>query len=44
MSDDLKQYKVDTDLPSVENRSDRWITEDTNSFYYDIKPIVDETP
>jgi len=44
ISDDLKQYKVDTDLPSVENRSDRWITEDTNSFYYDIKPIVDETP
>ena len=35
--DDLKQFKVDTDLPSVENRSDRWVTEDTNNFYYDIR-------
>jgi hypothetical protein len=33
---DLKQFKVDTELPSVENQSDRWITEDTDSFYYDI--------
>jgi hypothetical protein len=33
---DLKQYKVDTELPSVENQSDRWITEDSNAFYYDI--------
>ena len=36
---DLKQYKVDTELPSVENQSDRWITEDTDSFYYDIKEL-----
>ena len=36
LPDDLKQYKVDTELPSVENQSDRWITEDTDSFYYDI--------
>ena len=34
--DDLKQYKVDTELPSVENRSDKWITEDSDSFYYDM--------
>jgi hypothetical protein len=34
---DLKQYKVDTILPSVENLSDRWVTEDGNSFYYDIE-------
>jgi len=34
---DLKQFKVDTELPSVENLSDRWVTEDTSSFYYDIK-------
>ena len=37
LPDDLKQYKVDYDLPSVENQSDRWISEDTNSFYYDMK-------
>ena len=36
LPDDLKQFKVDTDLPSVENQSDRWVAEDTNSFYYDI--------
>lgn len=35
----LKQHKVDTELPSVENQSDRWITEDTDSFYYDIKEL-----
>jgi hypothetical protein len=34
--EDLKQFKVDTELPSVENQSDRWITEDGDSFYYDI--------
>jgi hypothetical protein len=27
----------DTNLDSVENQSDRWIVEDTDSFYYDIK-------
>ena len=37
LPDNLKQFKVDTDLPSVENQSDRWVSEDTNSFYYDIK-------
>lgn len=31
-----KNIKVDTELLSVESVSDRWITEDTNSFYYDI--------
>jgi hypothetical protein len=36
MTEDLKQFKVDTELPSVENQSDRWVTEDTNSFYYNI--------
>ena len=36
LPDDLKQFKVDTDLPSVENQSDRWVAEDSNSFYYDI--------
>ena len=33
---DPKQIKVDTSLPSVENQSDRWVSEDTNSYYYDI--------
>lgn len=37
LPEDLKQFKVDYDLPSVENQSDRWISEDTNSFYYDMK-------
>lgn len=36
LPDDLKQFKVDTDFYSVENKSDRWVVEDTDSFYYDI--------
>jgi hypothetical protein len=36
LPDDLKQFKVDTELPSVENQSDRWVAEDSNSFYYDL--------
>jgi len=36
LPNDLKQFKVDTELLSVENQSNRWVTEDTNSFYYDI--------
>jgi hypothetical protein len=39
MPEDLKQFKVDTELISVENVSNRWVTEDANSFYYDIKEI-----
>jgi hypothetical protein len=41
LPEDLKQFKVDTELPSVENLSDRWITEDTNNFYYDIKSTLE---
>jgi hypothetical protein len=37
---DLKQFKVDTELPSVENQSDKWITEDGNSFYYDMNETL----
>lgn len=33
---ELKQLKVDTHLESVESYSNKWITEDTDSFYYDI--------
>jgi hypothetical protein len=40
LPEDLKQFKVDTELPSVENLSSRWITEDGDSFYYDIKENV----
>ena len=36
LPEDLKQFKVDTELPSVENQSDRWVTEDGDSFYYDM--------
>jgi hypothetical protein len=36
LPEDLKQFKVDTNLDSVENQSDKWVVEDTNSFYYDI--------
>jgi hypothetical protein len=39
LPEDLKQFKVDNELPSVENQSDRWITEDSDSFYYDISLI-----
>jgi len=37
LPDDLKQFKVDSELPSVENQSNRWVSEDTDSFYYDMK-------
>jgi hypothetical protein len=40
LPENLKQYKVDTELPSVENRSDKWITEDGDSFYYDMNETV----
>ena len=37
LPENLKQFKVDTELISVENKADRWITDDGDSFYYDIK-------
>lgn len=33
---DIKELKVDTSLESVESNSDRWVSEDSDSFYYDI--------
>jgi len=33
---DLKEIKVDVQLPSVETVSDRWVSEDTDSYYYNI--------
>lgn len=38
-----KDIKVDRFIPSVEAVSDRWITEDGDSFYYDIKKENDQT-
>jgi hypothetical protein len=36
LPENLKQFKVDNELISVENQSDRWIAEDSNSYYYDL--------
>lgn len=33
-----KRIKVDDDLISVETVSDRWVTGDSNNFYYDVLP------
>jgi hypothetical protein len=32
-----KDIKVDTEFITVESVADRWVSEDTDSFYYDIK-------
>jgi hypothetical protein len=32
-----KEIKVDSVLESVECQSDRWVSEDSDSFYYEIK-------
>lgn len=39
LPENLKQFKVDYELSSVENVGDRWVSEDTDSFYYDISLI-----
>jgi hypothetical protein len=39
LPENLKQFKIDTELLSVENQSDKWVSEDTNSYYYDIKEL-----
>jgi hypothetical protein len=33
---DIKELKVDSYLESVESHSDRWVSENSDSFYYDI--------
>jgi hypothetical protein len=33
---DLREFAVDSDLPSVEAVSDKWVTGNNDSFYYDI--------
>lgn len=35
-----KEIKVDTELESVEAHSDRWVSEDTDCFYYEIKKEI----
>ena len=37
-----KDIKVDDTLISVETVSDRWVSGDSNQFYYDLNPIIDE--
>lgn len=39
---DTKDIKVDTELKSVESVSDKWVTEDTDCFYYDLTKVSDE--
>jgi hypothetical protein len=39
---DPKSIKVDTELLAVESVADRWVSEDTDSFYYDIKEIKND--
>lgn len=34
---DIKDIKVDEELDSVESYSDRWVSEDTNCYYYNIE-------
>jgi hypothetical protein len=34
-----KEFKVDTVLECVESKSDRWVSSNTNSFYYDINEV-----
>jgi len=34
-----QKFKVDTELQSVEAESDRWVSSNTDSFYYDINEI-----
>jgi hypothetical protein len=36
---DPKEFKVDTELQSVEAESDRWVSSNGNSFYYDINEL-----
>jgi hypothetical protein len=35
-----KEFKVDTGLESVESISDRWVSEDGNGFYYNLKETI----
>jgi hypothetical protein len=37
---DVKKIKVDTELLNVESISDRWVTEDSDSYYYDINETL----
>ncbi len=36
---DPSSFKVDTHIESVEAQSDKWVSEDSNNYYYEIKNI-----
>jgi len=36
---ELNEIKVDNKLVSVETSSDRWVSDDTDSYYYNIQEI-----
>jgi CRISPR/Cas system endoribonuclease Cas6 (RAMP superfamily) len=43
--ENLKQFKVDTELPSVENQCDKWLNvEDSNTYYYEFKESSNSKP
>jgi hypothetical protein len=37
--EDLNIFKVDSELPSVENICDKWMADDSDKFYYDINKV-----
>ena len=43
LPENLKQFKVDNELISVENQSDRWVAEDSNCYYYDLTSETSKT-
>lgn len=36
---DPKQFKVDTEFLSIETFSDRWVSDDSDHYYYDLKHV-----
>jgi hypothetical protein len=36
---DPKDFRVDTELECVESKSDKWVSQDSNSFYYEINEL-----
>jgi len=39
-----KEIKVDNEKISVENVTDRWVSEDSDCFYYEVNKITPENP
>ncbi len=40
---DLQRYKVDTELLSVESVSQRWVSDDSDCYFYDLHADIDKT-